>query len=115
MGLDMDVHVNIGTQEEPEFKEILYWRKQYSLQDWFGKLAIRKNLVRDLNGFNCIEVPLTVEDIQLLRNDLKNRNCPDFDYEENYNPGWIKRRLAECDEMLKYLYLGKETKYDSSW
>lgn len=73
MGLDAYAFVTEETIEgEVDFEspgrcttEIKYWRQFHELNDWFCTIYLSKGGQR--NDFNCVNVLLTVDDLQALK------------------------------------------------
>jgi hypothetical protein len=82
MGLDSNVYV-VRTEfviddfsfqkstDEESLRSMFYWRKHHDLHQWMKKLFIKKGGDFCLNQFNCEFIRLTLEDIQLLENDME--------------------------------------------
>ena len=102
--------------------EVVYWRKEPALHDWFQELADEKGIV--YNSFNCVKVPVTAEDLTRLIDDIKNKrlnmertgsffgsnsNMDSDEYED-----WEKRIIDDLSTALVETQYG-EVHYDSWW
>jgi len=72
--------------------------------------------------FNCIELRLTPEDIQQLRNDVTNGtldgnkgDTEGFFFGNNSDEHYKEQDLEFCEWALKELEDGKQVIYDSWW
>jgi hypothetical protein len=73
MGLDQYAYTRKPNQKEQQ-QEIAYWRKHNALQGWM------ESLWRDNGGegeFNCVEVVLTLDDINNLEAAVTRDNLPE--------------------------------------
>jgi hypothetical protein len=46
--------------------DIAYWRKHHDLHAWMAELALRKGYASNWASFNCVPLPLTLEEIEQL-------------------------------------------------
>lgn len=88
MGLDMIAlkrkHLRIVSDDDPYGEEnwaegeneekFFYWRKHPNLHGWMENLYYEKG--GDADVFNCVEVELTLDDIEDLESDIENDNLP---------------------------------------
>jgi hypothetical protein len=58
----------------PEKNEIAYWRKHPNLQGWMENLYREKG--GDAESFNCVDVELTLEDLNRLERDINKGALP---------------------------------------
>ena len=95
------------------------WRKHPNLQGWMERLYIGRG---GQETFNCIELRLTPEDIQQLRNDVTNGtldgnkgDTEGFFFGNNSDEEYKEQDLEFCEWALKELEDGKQVIYDSWW
>ena len=60
--------------DENDAYQFHYWRKHHDLHGWMEKLYYRKGGEKE--SFNCVPVELTLEDLDNLEEDIKNRKLP---------------------------------------
>ncbi|MFZ9834249.1 MAG: phosphoglycerate kinase [Ilumatobacteraceae bacterium] len=60
--------------EYDESNEIAYWRKHPNLQGWMEDLYREKG--GDAESFNCVDVELTLEDLDCLEHDIREGILP---------------------------------------
>ena len=117
MGLDQFVHARYATLPGQEVDgvgdEIAYWRKHNRLQGWMEDLYYAKGGVAE--SFNCVEVELTLEDLDALGEVINHRDFFGGDSYESYDE-W----RAEGDEKFlvaarEALSAGKRIFYSSWW
>jgi hypothetical protein len=97
MGLDMYIF-----NRDNDDSEELYWRKEYDLQELFQNLAVKKGI--EFESFNCIKVPLNVEDVDYILDNLEEI--------EMYSKDYTRGKLQE----LKFkIHTGGNFYYDSWW
>lgn len=63
-----------GMLEWPEKKELAYWRKHPNLEGWMEDLYRRKG--GEEEEFNCVDVELTLEDLDDLEKAVKGKGMP---------------------------------------
>lgn len=82
MGLDMyafktkyqpEAEVDFNVPEEAERSEIFYWRKHPNLHGWMESLYEKKGGQEE---FNCVNVQLTLSDLDALERDLNASRLP---------------------------------------
>lgn len=115
MGLDQYAHWvspdRLLAEQETDFtfenaeiimrdNEFFYWRKHWPLQEWMQKLYVEKGGTDPT--FNCVNLQLTMRDLQTLEQDLKN----DPELFENYdtNAAFIQRSFNELDNGNRIFY-----------
>jgi hypothetical protein len=133
MGLDMmafkrrkkEIEVNISDEDpygeedwadnNEKDEEIFYWRKHPNLHGWMENLYYEKG--GDADVFNCVEVDLTMEDLDNLEEDVENDNLP---YTEGFFFGESSPEDKENDlefirKSREALEDGYEVYYTSWW
>lgn len=68
---DVDFNLPEGTEEN----EVHYWRKHPNLHGWMENLYYEKG--GNAPDFNCVNVKLTLEDLNQLEEDIKNGDLPE--------------------------------------
>ena len=102
--------------EKPEMEELAYWRKHHDLHGWMEKLY------RDKGGdkeFNCINMPLTEEDLDQLVLDLEAKKLPPttgFFFGDNPpDDESLKGDLEFVEKAREELKKGRVVFYSSWW
>ena len=125
MGLDQYAYrirqTKKGKKVTEEREEIAYWRKHNRLNGWFEKEWRLQN--DDL--FNCVDLPITLEMLAELEDDIKNDKLPETtgfffggdsynldkkDYEEQK-----KYDLEFIDKAEQHLKFGDKVVYTCWW
>jgi len=117
MGLDMFAFSR--SEDSDERNELAYWRKHNRLHGWM------ENLYREKGGtdeFNCVEVELTLEDLDRLENTINDEDLPEThgfffgtDSYEEYEE-WYKETDVEFIKKARAAILnGEKVFYDSWW
>ena len=113
---DGNTHTEQRTSiEYEESKEIAYWRKHPNLQGWMEQLW------RDKGGegeFNCVDVDLTLEDLDALEQTLDGKALPEtqgFFFGDNSDDyySWQDREFIR--EARERLANGYKVVYTSWW
>jgi len=86
MGLDQYASARRGQAKRDEdgyvyyedSKELAYWRKHPNLQGWMEELWHEKGCPHDQGGgFNCVDLELTLEDLDALEESLDDEALPE--------------------------------------
>ena len=86
MGLDQYATARQGEAKRDEdgyvyyedSKELAYWRKHPNLQGWMEELWHEKGCPHDNgDGFNCVDLELTLEDLDALEASLDEEDLPE--------------------------------------
>jgi hypothetical protein len=86
MGLDQYANARKGeptTDDEgytyyEDSMELAYWRKHPNLQGWMEELWHEKGCPNDGgDGFNCVDLELTLEDLDALEESLDDESLPE--------------------------------------
>lgn len=143
MGLDQYATKRKSYSPKDSGEEIAYWRKHNRLQGWMedlwkGKKEEKANRPiedkfidgldevddNDDGVFNCEEVTITAEDLDLLEEDINNRNLPETDgffygddsYEDYEGEhGYKSTDLEFIEKARKAIKDGYEVFYTSWW
>ena len=116
MGLDMYA---FAKKEGQEKEEIAYWRKHNRLHGWMENLWQK----RDGKGeFNCVDLDLTIEDLDELEKAIEDRNMPvttgfffgDDSY-KGYEVFYKEKDLEFIDKARRCLRNGEKVFYSSWW
>ena len=70
MGLDQYAYVSNNGKHDDDSRDIFYWRKHNRLHGWMEQLYRTKGGNKE---FNCADVELTLEDIELLESTILNK------------------------------------------
>jgi len=129
MGLDMyawrvkaedaigDFEIAKDEEGRAEVEEMFYWRKHHDLHGWMERLYRAKGGTKE--SFNCVSVRLTMDDLQLLENDVLANKLPETqgfffgtnppdDYSKNQDMEFIAKAKVAISE-------GDAVYYDSWW
>ena len=77
MGLDQYAAIRLDTKDEEgiwDTEELAYWRKHPHLQGFMENLYVEKGGTEE---FNCVDVELTLEDIDALEASVKGDELPE--------------------------------------
>jgi hypothetical protein len=117
MGLDQTAYAVSKKGSEKTSEELAYWRKHNALQGWMENLY---HLRGGKEPFNCEEIELTSEDIDLLESVVENNALPEtqgFFYGPDSSQDEHKKEITV--EFIKaarfHLGLGSEIYYSCSW
>lgn len=125
MGLDMfanytrfkpESQVDFEIPESESTEEFQYWRKHPNLHGWMESLYREKGGSNEV--FNCVNVQLTLEDLDRLENDLKSSLLPET---QGFFFGISEGDEEELKEDLDFVQTSKrlieegQTVYYSSW
>jgi len=125
MGLDQYAYRIRKTKDGDDRQEIAYWRKHNRLQGWFEKEWQLQN--ENLNGydFNCVDLPITLEMLAELEDDIKNNKLPEtegfFFGADSYNlhkeeiEAQKKYDLEFIDKARQHLKFGDDVVYTCWW
>ena len=97
--------------------ELTYWRKHYELHSWMFNLAKKKGFKGGKEDFNCVMVRLEEEDIESLREEIRNRRFTEavHDWDKDVFEMDKDRDERFCDEAEQALEEGFAVFYDSWW
>ena len=113
---DGNTHTEQRTSiEYEESKEIAYWRKHPNLQGWMEQLWRDKG---NEGEFNCVDVELTLEDLDVLEQTLDGKALPEtqgFFFGDNSDDyySWQDREFIR--EARERLANGYKVVYTSWW
>jgi hypothetical protein len=98
-------------------QELAYWRKHPNLHGWMQKLWEAKGGSGD---FNCDELELTSEDIDMLEKDIKNGDLSKlgttgFFFGNPSDDVYKDQDLQFCVNAKAECFLGRKVFYNSSW
>jgi len=99
--------------------ELAYWRKHPNLHGWMETLWNSKGRVGDSGDqFNCIELELTPEDIDMLENDILEGALPGtsgFFFGDSADDYYLEEDLQFIRDARAWHFLGLKVFYNSSW
>lgn len=104
-----------GRLEYPEQVELAYWRKHPNLQGWMENLYQSKGGTED---FNCVEVELTLEDLDLLEKAVTETELPEtggFFFGSNSDDTYRDQDLEFIESARQYINDGYTVVYTSWW
>ena len=111
-----------GTSNQPQPKELAYWRKHPNLHGWMEQLWQAKGRPGDNpeNMFNGVELELTREDIDRLEADILEGRVRDlrtvgFFFGDAADDYYREQDLAFVREARADLFMGLKVFYNSSW
>lgn len=116
MGLDQYAYTKDAAGKQ---NEIAYWRKHPNLQGWMEELWLSRNEDSE-DGFNCVELQLTEEDLLRLRSDLLNGRVENlgtrgFFFGEASDDYYREQDLKFVEEALALVREGNPVYYNSWW
>lgn len=126
MGLDQyafivfPVSEHKGIEEEDNREDIAYWRKHNRLHGWMENLYVAKG---GKETFNCIDLELTLEDLDKLEKDIKSSSLPhtqgfffgDDSYSYDDKEEQASKDLEFIDTAKKNIADGNKVYYSSWW
>ena len=130
MGLDQYAAIRLDTKDEEgnyESEELAYWRKHPHLQGFMENLWEQKgrpnaNESSDENPFgsefNCVDLELTLEDIDALEASVKGDELPEtggFFFGDDSSDYYKESDLEFCANARKALADGQTVVYSSWW
>jgi hypothetical protein len=130
MGLDQYAGVRLDTKDEYgnwNTEELAYWRKHPNLQGfmedlWETKGRPNANKSSDENPFgsefNCVDLELTIEDIDALEISVKGEELPEtggFFFGDCADEHYKDEDLEFCANARKALADGQTVVYSSWW
>jgi len=130
MGLDQYAAIRLDTKDEEgnyESEELAYWRKHPHLQGFMENLWEQKgrpnaNESSDENPFgsefNCVDLELTLEDIDALEASVKGDELPEtggFFFGDDSSDYYKESDLEFCVNARKALADGQTVVYSSWW
>jgi hypothetical protein len=121
MGLDQYAGVVVTNEDgEDKIEEIAYWRKHPNLQGWMENLWRERGLSEtgDWNEFNQVDLKLTLEDINRLEWEIREKNLPEtegFFFGQDSDDEYKKEDLEFCEKARLLIKEGKTVIYTSWW
>jgi len=105
-----------GRLEWPERKELADWRKHPNLQGWMEDLYRRRGGERE--DFNCVEVELTLGDLDDLEKAVKGKDMPQtegFFFGGDSDEYYRSKDLQFIEDAREAIEDGWTVVYDSWW
>lgn len=59
-----------------EVQQFAYWRKHANLNEWMTQLAVKRGVVKEAFEFNCVDLVLTLDDIDELEKVVEGKSLP---------------------------------------
>jgi len=124
MGLDMnayktkfqpDSQIDFRVPQDEETEELYYWRKHPNLHGWMNALYESKGGKEE---FNCVNVQLTLEDLEKLKEDLVNDTLPStsgFFFGKSFGGEEEKKHDLVFIDLAKEAIEDGYTVYYTSW
>jgi len=114
MGLDQFAFIR---ESEDSKTEISYWRKHPNLQGWMENLWNRKG---NTGTFNCVDLELTLGDIDQLEEDIRNGTVAGLETAGFFFGGpsddyYTEQDLQFVEKAREALTEGKPVFYSSWW
>ncbi|MAH45513.1 phosphoglycerate kinase [Candidatus Pacearchaeota archaeon] len=107
MGLDQYAYVSNNGKHDEDSYDIAYWRKHNRLHGWMEQLYRAKGGNKE---FNCADVELTLEDIELLESTILNKMLPEtggfFFGSDSYSD--YEGEYGYKDDDVKFINLARE-------
>lgn len=104
-----------GRLEWPESRSLADWRKHPNLQGWMEGLYRRKGGEEE---FNCVDVELTLEDLDALEKAVKGKEMPGttgFFFGDDSDDYYREQDLQFIEEARGAIRDGCTVVYSSSW
>ena len=127
MGLDQYATARQGEAKRDEdgfvyyedSKELAYWRKHPNLQGWMENLWHEKGCPHDNgDGFNCVDLELTLEDLEALEESLDESALPEtsgFFFGGNSDDYYAEQDREFIREARAAIKQGYDVVYHSWW
>ena len=123
MGLDQYANARKGEPQTDEdgytyyedSMELAYWRKHPNLQGWMENLWLAKG---GEGEFNCVDVELDLEDLDMLESTLDEEELPEtvgFFFGENSNDHYAEQDREFIREARAAIKQGYTVVYSSWW
>ena len=123
MGLDQFANYRESYTGKDNNTEFAYWRKHNRLQGWMEKLWREKTGSQEME-FNCVEVELTIEDLDSLEQAINDKTLPETcgfffgddsyeDYEGEH--GYKATDMEFIENARKEINRGNKVFYSSWW
>ena len=118
MGLDQYAAIRLDTKNEHgewDTEELAYWRKHPNLQGFMENLYTEKGGTEE---FNCVDVELTIEDIEALEISVKGEELPEtggFFFGDCADEHYKDEDLEFCANAREALANGQTVVYSSWW
>ena len=95
------------------------WRKHANLQGFMQNLAVEKKIVENVDDFNCVDLPLDLDDISRVVAAIALQDLPQttgFFFGASYgDDAETQRDLLIFDEAASYARLGWQIIYRCWW
>tara|TARA_R110000796_G_scaffold26431_4_gene73536 strand:+ start:140 stop:532 length:393 start_codon:yes stop_codon:yes gene_type:complete len=130
MGLDQYAAIRLDTKNEHgewDTEELAYWRKHPNLQGFMenlweekGRPNIKPEQEDSVFGsdFNCVDLELTLEDIDTLEASVKGEELPEtggFFFGDCNDEHYKEEDLQFCKDAREALFFGQTVVYSSWW
>ncbi len=127
MGLDQYATARQGEAKRDEdgyiyyedSKELAYWRKHPNLQGWMEELWNEKGCPHDNgDGFNCVDLELTLEDLETLEKSLDEAALPEtsgFFFGSNSDDQYAEQDREFICNARAAIKQGYDVVYHSWW
>jgi len=130
LGLDQYAYAAAKADSWDKSKEIAYWRKHPNLQGWMERLWLSKLDVPKVESdqflenrypstdFNGIELELTLEDLEALERDIRERRLPattGFFFGNNSDDHYFQQDIDFIYQARADILCGLRVFYNSSW
>lgn len=105
-----------GSLRWPEKKELAEWRKHPNLEGWMENLYRRKG--GEEEEFNCVDVELTLEDLDELEKAVKGKNMPKtegFFFGDDSDEYYREQDLQFIEDAREAIKDGWTVAYSSWW
>jgi hypothetical protein len=116
MGLDMIAYSKAKATSK-NTRELSAWRKHPNLHGWMEQLWRHKTGNNEEN-FNCIELELTLEDLNLLESAILTKHLPStqgFFFGSECDAYYREQDLAFIEEARGDIAGGRKVYYNSWW
>ena len=123
MGLDQYAYKRLPEETSEENVELAYWRKHNRLHGWMEELWDHNGRPdEEVGEFNCIELEITLEDLDQLEADINDKSLPETggfffgnDSYEEYEEYYKETDLQFIEDARRAIQEGKKVYYNSWW
>lgn len=126
MGLDQYAYAAAKAESWDNSRELAYWRKHPNLHGWMEARWIEKLSAQGIkpedspwgSSFNGVELELTLEDLEDLERDIRERQLPStqgFFFGNNSDDHYRQQDIDFIYQARADILCGLKVFYNSSW
>lgn len=113
-----DVNNKLDIAESPNIVELAYWRNNDSIHETMRQLHCKKFGAIRAGDYNCVNTPLTLEDIQTCIEDIKNDSTGGRSLYEDFSKedrSYAVRELKKVQTYMKKKSNADKVIYYGGW